>query len=104
VIERIHPEQDGPEGLMLDIANAHDDTFRWRVAAAVVQVATIRLEKDVNDAFAKKAIYQWTEVGEVFARYLAVGRGMPPNGTDEEIKEAVRRSWDTLEGVPDAES
>jgi hypothetical protein len=35
-------------------------------------------------------------MGEVFARYLAVGRHMPPDGTDDEIKEAVTRSWSTL--------
>ena len=85
-----------PEGLMLAIANAHDDAFRWKVAAAVVQVATVKLESDADDTFAKRAIYQWTEIGEVFARYLAIGRSMPPDGTDDEILEAVRRSWDTL--------
>ena len=89
-------EADAPEGLMLAIANAHDDQFRWRCAAAVVEVATIKLESDPEDAFSRKAIYQWTEIGEVFARYLAIGRKMPSNPTDDELAQAVRQSWDTL--------
>jgi len=81
---------------MLDIAVAHDDQFRWKVAAACVKVAAIKLDVDPDDAFAKKAIYQWTEIGEVFARYLAIGTGMPPTATDDAIQEAVLQSWDTL--------
>jgi len=81
---------------MLRIAWAHDNDFRWKVAAAVVQVATVKLEDDPEDAFAKKAIYQWTDIGEVFARYLALGKLMPDNGSDDEILEAVQQSWDTL--------
>ena len=92
---------DTPKGLMLDIASAHDDQFRWKVAAAAVQVATIKLESNINDPFSQWVVYRWTEAGELFARYLGVGRQMPPDGTDEEIKEAVRRSWDTLAaGMP----
>jgi hypothetical protein len=96
VIERQRPEDEPLEGLMRDVAHAHDDMFRWKVAAAVVTVATARLDADKDDAFAKKAIYNWTEVGEVFARFLAVGKGMLPGVPDEIITDAVSTHWDTL--------
>lgn len=87
---------EAPEGLMLAVANAHDDTFRWKVAAAVVQVASGRLADDPDDAFAKRAIYNWTEVGEVFARYLAIGLDLPSTVPDDDILSLVSKSWDTL--------
>jgi hypothetical protein len=90
-------DAEAPEGLMLAVANAHDDAFRWRVAAAVVEVATANLGLDENDAFSKKAVYEWTTVGEVFARHLAIGRKMAPTATDEEVVQAVRQSWASLQ-------
>ena len=89
-------QQEAPEGLLLAIANAHDDAFRWKVAAAVVEVATGKLTLDPDDAFARRAIYEWTAIGEVFARYLAVGTKMPAGTADETIIEAVTNCWDML--------
>jgi hypothetical protein len=93
---------------MLAIANAHDDEFRWKVAAAVVKHAELILESDnitvednENNDRARYAIWHWTEVGEVFARYLGITKGITPASSDDDIFDAVRRSWDSLAaGMP----
>ena len=93
-------DQEAPEGLMLAIANAHDDALRWRVAAACVEVGRALLleglESTMTDqerALAYRAIWDWTTVGEVMARYLAIGLKMTPQIKDDDLLMITRSSW-----------
>jgi hypothetical protein len=104
-------EADAPEGFMLLIANAHDDQFRWRCAAACVQVAAVkqvtsRIKEDggpteAEVALAGRAVWDWTTVGEVAARYVAIAREMPITVNDEQLRDAIESGWQTIAaGMP----
>lgn len=91
-----------PKGLMLEIANAHDDHFRWRVAAACVKVAKRIIDDGtVNPEMAYRAIWNWTEVGEVMARFLIIGLGGTTMVDDETLENTVHMNWSYLAaGMP----
>jgi hypothetical protein len=108
VIERQRPEDEPLEGLMLDVAHAHDDHFRWRVAAAAVEHAK-NIDATEYRGDVSAAIWRWTEVGEVVSRSLAVALKMDPLASDDDIREAVQENWSLImagmppQGVPNAE-
>ncbi len=94
-------EAEAPKGLMLAIANAHDDNFRWRVAAACVKIASSRLESAPDDAVLQRVVWEWTAFGEAMARFLAIAKGVTPEIGDDQLAVAVDMNWNYVAaGMP----
>jgi hypothetical protein len=84
--------------------NDHD--FLWRVAGACVSVAgTVLATPDAAKAakdLAKKAIWEWTEIGLVAARYLVYVSGLTPDTDDAHLIAALSAAWPHLSGPSDS--
>ena len=94
--------EEAPKGLMLDIAHAHDDNFRWRVAAACVKVAKKIIDTGgAETEMAYRAIWDWTSVGEVMTRFLVLATGTTPSVDDDTLAGLVEFNWSYLAaGMP----
>ena len=88
-------------GLLNGSQNWTEDGFRWKVAAAVVEEAQARLEDPEWAAVAARMIWEWSAVGEVFARLLHIALKVPVDAPDDRIREAVATSWEHIAaGMP----